>query len=132
MKNDERSNQPQPEVVSALEHVAGLARELCRPDYSEVDNAIGGYLLEIIEPVMPERAGQQRSRQPKTVTLLARLLRLFSKPQTTDDESPIIPAQTELRIGKVAACDLSLADEDGTTLAATYDAGERGTSIAVH
>lgn len=131
MKKDERSTQSQPEVVSALEQVAGLARELCRLDYSEVDNAIGRYLLEIIEPVLPERVGEHSCRQPKTVTPLARLLHLFGKPQT-DDESPITPARTELRIDKVAALDLLLADEDGTTPAATYDAGEQGTSNAVH
>lgn len=130
MKKDERSTQSQPEVVSALEQVAGLARELCRLDYSEVDNAIGRYLLEIIEPVLPERVGEHSCRQPKTFTPLARLLRFFG-PQT-DDESPITPARTELRIGKVAALDLLLADEDGTTPAATYDAGEQGTSNAVH
>jgi len=132
MKEDERSNQSRLQVASALEQVAGLARELSRPDYSEVDNAIGRYLLEVMEPVMPEQFDEQSSRQPRSVMLMPRLRRLFGIPQSTDDETPITAARAELPVGKATAIDLFLTDDDEKASDATWDAGEPGTSIAVH
>lgn len=43
-------------MLSALRQVAELARELCRPDFSEVDNALGRYLLETVQPLLSEAA----------------------------------------------------------------------------
>jgi hypothetical protein len=132
MKKHKRSNQPQPEIASALAQVAGLARELSRPDYSEVDNAIGRYLLEVIEPVMTGQFDEQSSRQPRTVMLMPRLRRLLGIRQITDDKTPITAAPTELPVGKATAIDLFLTDDDGKASAATCDDEEQGTSIAVH
>jgi hypothetical protein len=132
MKEDEKSNQSRLQVASALAQVAELARELSRPENSDVDNAIGRYLLEVIEPVMPEQSSEHSSRQPRTVMLMPRLRRLFGIRQITDDKTPITAAPTELPVGKATAFDLVLTDDDEQASAAACDAGEQGTNISFH
>ena len=76
MKTSQELNQSQTDMLAALRQVADLARELCRPDFSEVDNAIGRYLLDTVQPLLVEpvtgKALKPRSPRPRLARLLGR------------------------------------------------------------
>lgn len=76
MKTSQEFTQSQTDMLLALRQVADLARELCRPDFSEVDNAIGRYLLDTVQPLLVEpvtgEALKPRSPRPRLARLLGR------------------------------------------------------------
>lgn len=75
MKTPKTLTQSQTDMLLALRQVADLARELCRPDFSEVDNAIGRYVLDTVQPLLGEpvtKPLKPRFRRPNLARLLGR------------------------------------------------------------
>ena len=126
--------QPQAKIASALEQIAELARELCRPDYSDVDNAIGRYLLETVEPVIPGPQAEQAAEG--NVTLRLRLFRLFGKRRIDAGKRP--PAggwneidRNEIKRKVTARGDCLIADDVADTRDLNYDATECENQVVV-
>ncbi|MEK6304137.1 MAG: hypothetical protein AABO41_25905 [Acidobacteriota bacterium] len=91
MKTIQSSNQSQQSetaILLALQQVAELARELCRPDFSEVDNAIGRYLLDTVQPLLPGPATAEAPPVAKPRSPRRRLARLLGRRRGEDGQQP--------------------------------------------
>lgn len=130
VKSIQRTIQPQARMVLALDQIAALARELCRPDYSDVDNAIGRYLLETVEPAMPDPSAEQAPTQETSVTLRLRLFRLFGKRKLGAGEKPAAITRNESESKGTARADCLVMDDDAADL--NYDAAEFENQRGVH
>jgi hypothetical protein len=127
MKTIQESNQAQAAMVSALEQVAELADELCRPDYSDVDNAIGRYLLETVRPFMPQRAAGQ---DPPTLRL--RLSRFFGSGGDPADGQATAVTGNESEHARTVALDCVLMDGVRDATDACYEVEENESYVAVN
>lgn len=130
MKTDQESDQGKAAMVSALEQVAELGCELSRPGYSEVDNAIGQYLLETVQPVMPRRTREQDA--PKRLSLRLLLARLFGGRRDVTDGQSTAVTQFQSEPARTAPLDCTLIESVEEAADALYEVEERESQVGVH
>jgi hypothetical protein len=130
MKTVQGSNRGQAAMLSALEQVEELAHELCRPDYSEVDKAIGRYLLETVRPVMQKPAVGQEA--PRMLSLGLRLFRLFGRRREPADVQATAVTESVSEHAGTAALECVPMDSFVDVPDPRFEIEERGSHVAVH